>query len=90
MAYLTTAELIELGATVRYAQLQREIDELVRNFPNLKDMKQAWKELRAEGQTQPKTRTVRKRKRRKMSAAARAKISAAQKARWAKQRKAAK
>jgi len=78
-------ELARRGAQHRYAEIQAEIAALVRQFPNLRAG--AGKAVRrgrraaaaAVAELQP-------RKRRKMSAAARAKIAAAQRARWAKHR----
>lgn len=68
--------LAALGAQVRIQQLEAEIAALRKQFPS-------------EGTRSRGARTTAvpvKRKRRKMSAKARAAISAAQKARWAKQK----
>jgi len=69
-------ELAQTGATHRYQELKTEMASLLAHFPHLA------------GEAPPSIlRTIgRVRKRRKMSAAARAKISAAQKKRWAKQK----
>jgi hypothetical protein len=77
-------ELLLKGATVRYAELRAELAALAKRFPSLQPARDAWRAVRGI------RKSVKRRKRRKMSAEARAKISAAQKARWAKQRKAAK
>jgi hypothetical protein len=76
-------ELARRGAQHRYEELQTEIASLVRHFPDLRGrareiVKRGRRAVKAAaGELQP-------RKRRKMSAAARARISAAQRARWAK------
>ena len=76
-------ELARRGAQHRYEELQAELASLVRQFPDLrkgarKIVKRGRRAVRAAAaELQP-------RKRRKMSAAARAKIAAAQRARWAK------
>jgi len=75
------------GARARYEELHAELESLVRQFPDLRGGarsivergRRALKAAALETQKAP-------RKRRKMSRAARAKISAAQKARWAKQK----
>ena len=78
-------ELARRGAQHRYEELQQELASLVRQFPDLRTgarqvVRRGRRALRAAAaELQP-------RKRRKMSAAARAKISAAQRARWAKQK----
>jgi hypothetical protein len=73
-------ELARKGATHKYQELKTEMASLLAHFPHLA------------GEAPPSTRRNfgRVRKRRKMSAAARAKISAAQKKRWAKQKAAGK
>jgi hypothetical protein len=76
-------EMARKGATHRYQELKSELAELVKAFPHLEfgsaispaAPKQEFERLRKQG------------KRRKMSAAARKRISDAQKARWAKVRK---
>jgi hypothetical protein len=76
-------ELARRGAQHRYEELQEELASLVRHFPDLRSgargiVKRGRRAVHAAAaELQP-------RKRRKMSAAARAKISAAQRARWAK------
>jgi hypothetical protein len=77
----TDAELAELGAAVKYAQLRKEMDELIRRFPGLKGARNAWRAVRRV------RKTVRRRKRRLMSKAQRAAISARMKAMWASRRK---
>jgi hypothetical protein len=78
-------ELARRGAQHRYEELQQELASLVRQFPDLRSraremVKRGRRAVRAAAaEFQP-------RKRRRMSAAARAKISAAQRARWAKQK----
>ncbi len=78
-------DLARRGAQHRYEELEAELASLVRQFPN----------LRARGRQVVKrgreaiaavASELRPRKRRRMSAAARAKISAAQRARWANQK----
>jgi hypothetical protein len=76
-------ELARRGAQHRYEELQTELASLVRQFPDLRSgaraiVKRGRRAVKAAAaQLQP-------RRRRKMSAAARARISAAQRARWAK------
>jgi len=72
-------DLARRGAELRFQELKSEISALVKNFPHLSGRKGA--------QAGEPSGT---RRRRKMSAKARAAISAAQKARWAKQRAGAK
>ena len=78
-------ELARRGAQHRYEELQAELASLVRQFP---DLKTTTREIARRGRTafQAAGAEVQPRRRRKMSAAARARISAAQRARWAKQR----
>jgi hypothetical protein len=86
----TILELAARGARARYEELQTELSSLVRHFPKLRDGvrgamnrgRRAVEAAATELQRAP-------RKRRKMSAAARAKIAAAQRARWAKYKQAA-
>src|SRR4051794_32019844 len=78
-------ELARRGAQHRYEELQAEMASLVRQFPKLRTgarevVRRGRKAVQAIAPELPR------RKRRKMSAAARARISAAQRARWAKQR----
>jgi hypothetical protein len=70
-------DLARKGAEYRYQELKAEIAALVKNFPHLGGRKDG--AAKADRATGP-------RRRRKMSAKARAAISAAQKARWAKQK----
>jgi hypothetical protein len=80
--------LARRGAQHRYEELQAELLSLVQQFPDLRGtaremVKRGRKAVQAAAaQLQP-------RKRRTMSPAARAKIAAAQRARWAKRRAAA-
>jgi hypothetical protein len=78
-------ELARRGAQHRYAELQAEIAALVRQFP---DLRAGAREIVRRGHraVSAAAAELQPRKRRKMSAAARAKISAAQHARWAKHR----
>jgi hypothetical protein len=82
-------ELAARGAKQRYDELQAELVTLIRHFPNLQrrtdDVTRSL--LRA---ARGLAKDLRPRKRRKMSAAARRKISLAQKRRWAKQKAASK
>jgi hypothetical protein len=78
-------ELAARGAKHRYEELQAELTSLIRQFPNLRRgarevMKRSRRAVQAAAQE------LRPRKRRRMSAKARAAISAAQKARWAAQK----
>jgi hypothetical protein len=75
------AELAQLGAAVRFAQLRKEMDELIRRFPSLKGSRNAWKAVRSV------RKSVRRRKRRLMSKAQRAEISARMKKYWAGRRR---
>ena len=78
-------ELARRGAQHRYEELQQELASLVRHFP---DLRTGARKIVNRGRraAQAIAAEMRPRKRRKMSAAARAKISAAQRARWAKQK----
>jgi len=78
-------ELARRGAQHRYAELQAELAALVRQFP---DLRSSAREMMRRGRRAISAAAVelQPRKRRKMSAAARAKIAAAQRARWAKHR----
>jgi hypothetical protein len=79
-------ELARRGAQHRYEELKAEMESLVSHFPGLtgigRDLVRRGR--RAAGAAAAE---LRPRKRRKMSAAARKRISEAQKARWAKQKK---
>jgi hypothetical protein len=86
-------ELARRGADHRYQELKAEIAALVKTFPHLKGRAGAGRKRATpiDLSTEPAALIDRPvRKRRRMSAAARRKISLAQKRRWAKQRKAAK
>jgi hypothetical protein len=78
-------ELARRGAQHRYEELQTELASLVRQFP---DLRRGAREVVKRGRRTVRAAAaqLRPRKRRKMSAAARAKISAAQRARWARQK----
>jgi hypothetical protein len=88
-------ELAKRGAERRYAELKTEIAALVRSFPHLAPRRNA---SRRRGRStaidisaEPAAMIDRpRRKRRKLSAAARRKISLAQKRRWKKQKAGAK
>ena len=73
-------ELAKQGATHRLQELKAEIARLVKVFPHLR-YGSAVSPAMPDAVEEPKTR-----RRRTMSAAARKKISEAQKARWAKQK----
>src|SRR2546427_12038852 len=73
-------ELAKKGATHRYQELKAELAALVKVFPHLR-YGSAVSPAMPDAVEEPK---LRRRKRSKMSAAARKKISEAQKARWAK------
>ncbi len=73
-------ELAKKGATHRYQELKAEIASLVKAFPHLR-YGSAVSPAMPDAVEEPKVR-----RRRKMSRAARRKISDAQKARWAKQK----
>jgi hypothetical protein len=85
-------ELAKRGADHRYAELKAEIVSLVKAFPHLKIHRPGQRRATPiDISAEPAAMIDRpRRKRRKMSAAARRKISLAQKRRWAKQREAAK
>ena len=76
-------ELARRGAQHRYEELQEELASLVKQFP---DLRSGAREIVKRGRraVQAAAAELQPRKRRKMSAAARARISAAQRARWAK------
>jgi len=78
-------ELARKGAECRYAELKAEIASLVKHFPHLRT---AGRPARIDVSSEPAATIDRqpRRRRRKMSAAARRKISLAQKRRWAKQK----
>jgi len=80
-------ELAARGARARYEELQAELASLVRQFPDVRGGARKVLERGRRALTAAALEVRRApRKRRKMSAAARAKISAAQRARWAKQK----
>lgn len=90
-------DMARKGAKHRYEELKTEIAALVKNFPHLasrtrKQLGRAAGSVLATGKATVAAVTAEAvpRKRRKMSAKARAAISAAQKARWAKQKAAKK
>src|SRR5258705_8027051 len=78
-------ELARRGAQHRYEELQEELASLVRQF---QDLRSGARQIVKRGRraVQAAAAEMRPRRRRKMSAAARARISAAQRARWAKQK----
>ena len=77
-------ELARKGAEHRYEELKAEIATLVKSFPDLSSRR---KRTRIDMSSEPaSTIDSPRRKRRRMSAAARRKISLAQKRRWAKQK----
>ena len=86
-------ELAKRGADVRFRELLHELKLLTLSFPHLRDLVSSddlpvnflLRRGRDRAQAWPNSR-----RRRKMSAKARAAISAAQKARWAKQKALAK
>jgi hypothetical protein len=80
-------ELARKGAGHRYEELKAEIASLEKHFPHLRQS-QAERQPKGEQVSAAPAGVVAHppRKRRKMSAAARKKISDAQKARWAKQK----
>ena len=73
-------ELAKKGATHRFQELKAELAELVKVFPHLR-YGSAVSPAMPDAVEEPKIR-----RRRKMSARARKRISEAQKRRWAKQR----
>jgi hypothetical protein len=78
-------DLARRGAQHRYDELKAEMESLVRQFPGLTGF---GREVVRRGRRAAKAAAaeLQPRKRRKMSAAARKRISDAQKARWAKQK----
>jgi hypothetical protein len=84
-------ELARKGAEHRYQELKAEIAALVTHFPDLSNRRTTGRRGAAIDVSSEPAAMIdhRPRKRRKMSAAARRKISLAQKRRWAKHRKAA-
>ena len=72
-------EMARKGAEHRYTELKEEIVRLVKTFPHLAGRGAGAASTASSADESP-------RKRRRMSAKARAAISAAQKARWAKQK----
>lgn len=78
-------ELARRGAEHRLAELQTEIAALIKDFPHLRSSARG-RRPQIDTSAEPAAvmdRTPRKRKRRGLSAAGRAAISAAQKKRWA-------
>jgi hypothetical protein len=80
-------ELARKGAEHRYEELKAEIAALIKSFP---DLSRRGVRAAIDVSAEPAAMIDRPRKRRKMSAAARKRISLAQKARWAKQKAAGK
>jgi len=81
-------ELARRGAEHRYQELKAEIAALVKQFPHLRA---SGRRTAIDLSSEPAAMIDRpRRKRRRMSAAARRKISLAQKRRWAKQKAARK
>src|SRR5262245_8596395 len=78
-------ELARRGAQQRYNELEEELASILRQFPNLRSTA---REVVRRGRRAAKAAAaeLRPRKRRKISAEGRARIAAAQRARWAKQR----
>jgi hypothetical protein len=80
-------ELARKGADHRYQELKAEIASLVKHFPHLGESRAGRGPKTGQVSAAPAEAFPHPpRKRRKMSAAARKKISDAQKARWAKQK----
>jgi hypothetical protein len=80
-------ELARKGADHRYQELKAEIASLVKHFPHLGEPRERHGPKSGQVSASPaEVLPSPPRKRRKMSAAARKKISDAQKARWAKQK----
>jgi hypothetical protein len=79
-------EMARKGAEHRYRELKEELASLAKHFPHVagKAVSRSAAALAAGGKAAMNE--LAPRKRRKMSAKARAKISAAQRARWAKQK----
>jgi hypothetical protein len=80
--------LARRGAQDRYEELQQELSSLLHQFP---DLRGTAREIVKRGRRaiQAAAAELQPRKRRTMSAAARAKIAVAQRARWAKRKAAA-
>jgi len=76
-------EFARRGADHRYEELKAEIGALIKQFPHLKA---PGRRTKIDVSLEPAALIDPPRKRRKMSAAARRKISLAQKRRWAKHR----
>jgi hypothetical protein len=88
-------ELARRGAELRWHELQAEVAALIKLFPHLSGLSKARRGGRGRAAltvpaVAPPPGATKARKRRTMSAEARAKIAAAQKRRWAKVRAAAK
>jgi hypothetical protein len=80
-------ELARKGAYHRYQELKAEIASLEKHFPHLGEPREGRATKSAQASASPAEPSAHPaRKRRTMSAAARKKISDAQKARWAKQK----
>jgi antibiotic biosynthesis monooxygenase (ABM) superfamily enzyme len=81
-------ELARRGAQHRYEELQSELSSLMQQFP---DLRGTAREIVKRGRraVQAAAAELQPKKRRTMSAAARAKIALAQRARWAKRKAAA-
>jgi hypothetical protein len=80
--------LARRGAQHRYEELQEELSSLIQQFPDLGSAARALvkRGRRAVQAVQTAAAGLQPRKRRTMSPAARAKIAAAQRARWAKRK----
>lgn len=83
---MTLTDYARIGARTRFTEIAQEMRTIQKQFPGIeRDVREATgTSYKAAGQTRQVVKT-----RRKMSAKARAAISAAQKARWAAQRAAA-
>ena len=79
-------DLAKRGAQHRYEELEAELASLVRQFPNLRTRARQVVKRGRQAIAAVAAELRPRRRRRKMSAAARAKISAAQRARWATQK----
>ena len=79
-------EMAKKGAEHRYRELKVELASLVKHFPHVARTAVSRSAAALSAGGKAAMNELAPRKRRKMSAKARAKISAAQKARWAKQK----
>jgi hypothetical protein len=79
-------EMARKGAEHRYRELKDELASLVKHFPHVAGRAVSRGAAALSAGRKAAMKELAPRKRRKMSAKARAKISAAQKARWAKQK----